>query len=99
MTAVAAFRPQVLVCDIAMPAEDGYSLIRRLRTLARDQGGDTPAVALTALASDEDKKRSLAAGFQLHLTKPIDIDRLSRAVAELAAALPPAARVARLPAQ
>jgi two-component system, chemotaxis family, CheB/CheR fusion protein len=84
LTAVAEFRPQVLLCDIAMPGEDGYDFIRRLRALGVDGGGSTPALALTALATDDDRQRSLAAGFQMHLTKPVDIERLSEAVVELA---------------
>jgi two-component system CheB/CheR fusion protein len=68
------FRPEVLVCDIAMPGEDGYSLIRRVRALGAARGGDVPAVALTALAEAGDRRRALAAGFQNYLTKPVDID-------------------------
>ena len=84
MTAVAEFRPQVLLCDIAMPGADGYAFIHSLRALGADGGGSTPALALTALATDDDRQRSLAAGFQMHLTKPVDIERLSEAVVELA---------------
>jgi CheY-like chemotaxis protein len=84
LTAVAAFHPELLLCDIAMPGEDGYAFIRRLRALGVDGGGSMPALALTALATDDDRQRSLAAGYQMHLTKPIDIDRLSAAVVELA---------------
>jgi len=84
MIAVAEFRPQVLLCDIAMPGEDGYAFIRRLRALGVAGGGSTPALALTALATEDDRQRSLAAGFQMHLTKPVDLDRLSEAVVELA---------------
>ena len=86
LTAVAEFHPQVLLCDIAMPGEDGYAFIRKLRDLGADHGGRTPALALTALATEDDRQRSLAAGFQLHLTKPVDIQRLSDAVVELAGA-------------
>ena len=85
MTVVAAFHPQLLLCDIAMPGEDGYAFIRRLRALGGDGVASIPALALTALATDDDRQRSLAAGFQMHLTKPVDIERLSEAVAELAA--------------
>ena len=85
LTAVATFQPQLLLCDIAMPGEDGYAFIRRLRALGVDGGGSMPAMALTALATDDDRQRSLAAGYQMHLTKPVDIDRLSAAVVELAA--------------
>ena len=84
MTAVADFHPQVLLCDIAMPGEDGYAFIRKLRSSGVDGAGGTPALAFTALASEEDRQRSLAAGFQMHLTKPVDIQRLSEAVVELA---------------
>jgi two-component system CheB/CheR fusion protein len=84
MAVVGEFKPRVLLCDIAMPGEDGYSFIRRLRARDGDDGGNTPAVALTALASEDDHHRALAAGFQLHLTKPVDIEHLSDAVIELA---------------
>ena len=70
------FRPEVLVCDIAMPAEDGYSLLGRIRALGSERGGDVPALALTALASGEDRRRAFEAGFQVHMAKPVDIDRL-----------------------
>jgi CheY-like chemotaxis protein len=62
----------VLVSDIGMPGEDGYDLIRRVRTLAPDQGGQIPAVALTAHARAEDCQRALAAGYQMHVAKPIE---------------------------
>ena len=84
MNAIDDFEPQVIVCDIAMPVEDGYSFIRRLR--ARERGrcaATTPALALTALATDEDKRRAGAAGFQLHAAKPVGIDRLRDAVHQL----------------
>lgn len=85
MTAVEAFRPEVLLCDIAMPGEDGYSLIRRVRALgAARGGGDIPALALTAFAGEEHRHRALSAGFQLHLPKPVDMDHLTQAVADLA---------------
>ncbi|HUE67523.1 MAG TPA: ATP-binding protein, partial [Candidatus Acidoferrum sp.] len=83
MTAVVEFQPQLLLCDIAMPGEDGYAFIQRLRA-AGDGSGRIPALALTALATDDDRQRSLAAGFQMHLTKPVEIERLSDAVVELA---------------
>ncbi|MCY1047598.1 response regulator [Corallococcus sp. bb12-1] len=66
------FRPQVVLSDIGMPGEDGYSFIRRLRALPEDQGGHTPAIALTAFARMEDRTRALLAGFQMHVPKPID---------------------------
>ena len=77
-------RPDVLVSDIAMPGRDGYELIRVLRTLPADQGGQTPAIALTAFARDEDRTRALTAGFQLHVPKPVEPVELLDAIAQLA---------------
>jgi signal transduction histidine kinase/ActR/RegA family two-component response regulator len=65
-------RPAVLVCDVGMPEEDGYALLRRVRNLPAERGGTTPAIALTAFARGEDRVRALRAGFQMHLAKPID---------------------------
>jgi signal transduction histidine kinase/ActR/RegA family two-component response regulator len=73
----------VLVADIAMPGEDGYSLIRKLRALNREDVASIPAAALTAFARSEDRQKALRAGFQLHLTKPIDAHSLVAAVATL----------------
>ena len=84
LTAVQEQRPNVLVCDIAMPGEDGYAFIRKVRAMERDGRRQTPAVALTALAGEAGRQRSLEAGFQMHLTKPIDMRRLSEAVLALA---------------
>jgi signal transduction histidine kinase len=74
-------RPDVLVADIGMPGEDGYWLVEQVR---RDPAlADLPAIALTAYARAEDRAKSLDAGFQIHLTKPLDADELSSAVASL----------------
>jgi signal transduction histidine kinase/ActR/RegA family two-component response regulator len=73
----------VLLSDIAMPGEDGYSLIRRVRALAAPAVASIPAAALTAFARKEDRQQALQAGFQLHLTKPIDARTLISAVATL----------------
>ncbi|RYZ38308.1 MAG: response regulator [Myxococcaceae bacterium] len=77
------FRPQVVLSDIGMPGEDGYSLLRRLRALPDDQGGQTPAIALTAFARMEDRTRALLAGFQMHVPKPIDPAELVSVLATL----------------
>jgi CheY-like chemotaxis protein len=69
-------RPDVLISDIAMPEEDGYTLIRRVRTLSEAQGGRTPSIAVTAYAGRADRSRALEAGFDAHYAKPIDIDAL-----------------------
>ena len=71
------WRPDVLVADIGMPEEDGYSFLRRVRTLSAAEGGAIPAAALTAYAQPEDRDRALAAGFQEHLPKPV-LSRTSR---------------------
>jgi PAS domain S-box-containing protein/CSLREA domain-containing protein len=81
LSALRRERPDVLVSDIGMPEEDGYWLIREVRSLGADLGGDVPAVALTAYASEADRERALAAGFQAHVSKPIEPSALISAVA------------------
>jgi signal transduction histidine kinase/DNA-binding response OmpR family regulator len=83
MEAVEQFSPDVLVSDIGMPLEDGYTLIRKIRALGAEQGGKIPAIALTAYARPEDQNQALAAGFQLHVSKPVEPERLAKAVAAL----------------
>lgn len=78
------WKPDVLVADIGMRGEDGYGLIRKVRTLSAERGGSIPAVALTAYTRDEDRRRALADGFQMHLAKPITGPELAAAVANLA---------------
>jgi two-component system CheB/CheR fusion protein len=73
----------VLLADIAMPGEDGYSLIRKLRADQSAALASIPAAALTAFARNEDRQQALEAGFQLHLAKPIDLQTLVNAVATL----------------
>jgi PAS domain S-box-containing protein len=77
-------RPDVLVCDIAMPGDDGFSVIREVRSWPAAEGGRLPAVALTAYARPEDRDRTLAAGFDLHLAKPVEPSDFVRAVGHLA---------------
>ena len=74
----------VILCDLAMPEEDGFGFIRRLRQRDATHGGATPAIAFTALAGEQNRLRSLEAGFQLHLSKPIDVERLTASVVEVA---------------
>jgi len=78
----------VMVSDIGMPDEDGYSLMRRVRKLPASRGGRVPALALTAYARGEDVTRAHQVGYQGHLAKPADVDALTRAVAKLALTLP-----------
>jgi CheY-like chemotaxis protein/anti-sigma regulatory factor (Ser/Thr protein kinase) len=73
----------VLLADIGMPGEDGYSLIRRIRALGVPEVASVPAAALTALARKEDRQQALQAGFQLHLAKPVDSRLLAAAVTSL----------------
>jgi PAS domain S-box-containing protein len=77
-------RPDVLVSDLAMPGEDGFSLIRRVRALSPDEGGKTPAVALTAYARPEDRTRALLSGYRAHLPKPVEPRELAAVLASLA---------------
>ncbi|HET9929517.1 MAG TPA: ATP-binding protein [Polyangiaceae bacterium] len=76
-------RPDVLVSDIGMPNEDGYSLIRKVRAQPVDRGGRTPAVALTAYARPQDVQRAFVAGFQMHVVKPVEPAALRSVVANL----------------
>ncbi|HYG61782.1 MAG TPA: response regulator [Thermoanaerobaculia bacterium] len=75
--------PDVLLSDIAMPGQDGYELIRRVRALPAHAGGRVPAAALTAHARAEDRRRTLLAGFNIHVAKPFDPDELLAVVASL----------------
>ena len=78
-------RPSVIVCDIGLPGEDGYSLVRSIRRTERDAGlSRVPAVAVTAFAREEDQKAALDAGFDQHIPKPIDDDALLTTLASLA---------------
>jgi two-component system CheB/CheR fusion protein len=77
-------RVNVLLSDIAMPGEDGYELIRQVRALSKNVA-DLPAAAVTAFAGAQERERALAAGFQMHLAKPLLPETLAHAVAKLAA--------------
>ncbi|HTF38401.1 MAG TPA: response regulator [Blastocatellia bacterium] len=77
-------RPDVLVSDIGMPGQDGFDLIAMVRSMGPERGGDIPAIALTAYASEADRARVLAAGFQRHVAKPVEPSSLATAVASLA---------------
>jgi PAS domain S-box-containing protein len=79
-----AARPDVLVCDLGMPAQDGFSLIRQLRVLEERQESALPAVALTAYARSEDRVKALRCGFQNHLAKPVKPAELLAVVSSLA---------------
>lgn len=76
-------RPDVLVSDIGMPGQDGYELIRKVRALGPERGGQIPAVALTARAGLEDRMRLFSAGYQMHVPKPVEPAELVNVVASL----------------
>jgi signal transduction histidine kinase len=78
------WRPDVLMSDIGMPGEDGYSLINKVRSLPSERGGHTPAAAFTAYAREEDRNRALAAGYQMHVAKPVSSSQLAAMIAHLA---------------
>ena len=81
---VSQWRPDVLVSDLEMPGEDGYSLIQKVRALDADQGGKTPAVALSAYGRTQDRTRSLNVGYNMHVPKPVDPGEFTAIVASLA---------------
>nr|MBA3503241.1 response regulator [Deltaproteobacteria bacterium] len=78
-----AIKPDVIISDIGMPDRDGYELIREIRALPAGDGGKCPAIALTAFARSEDRTRALIAGYQVHLSKPIEPHELVVTIASL----------------
>jgi CheY-like chemotaxis protein len=84
LIALEEHKPDILISDLGMPDEDGYSLISKIRALPDERGGQIPAAALTAYARAEDRMRVLRSGFQFHLPKPVDSAELVTVVASLA---------------
>ncbi|MCT7971750.1 PAS domain S-box protein [Laspinema olomoucense] len=84
LMAIPQFYPQVLISDIAMPEEDGYTLIHHIRRMELSEGGYLPAAAVTAYARSEDRTRALKAGYDIHLPKPVDTAELIAVVERLA---------------
>jgi signal transduction histidine kinase len=84
MSLLFAQRPDVLIADLGMPGMDGYTLIEQVRALEPDFGGLTPAVAVTAYASPQDRLRALQAGYQNHVAKPVEAEELAIVIASLA---------------
>jgi CheY-like chemotaxis protein len=87
LTLLQQWRPDVLVSDIEMPGEDGYALIRKIRALDANDGGKTPAVALTAYGRAEDRMLSLTAGYNMHVPKPVDPAEFTTIIASVAGRL------------
>jgi PAS domain S-box-containing protein len=83
MAALESFQPDVLVSDIGMPEIDGYALLRLVRSLSPERGGQVPALALTAYAGEMNQKEALAAGFQKHISKPVEPNQLVARIADL----------------
>jgi CheY-like chemotaxis protein len=83
MEALDRVRPAILVSDIAMPEEDGLSLMRRIRALPKERGGRIPAIALTAHSMVQDRLQSLRAGFQSHVPKPVVPEELVEVVTSI----------------
>jgi two-component system, chemotaxis family, CheB/CheR fusion protein len=86
--AIAAFTENsglydVLLSDVGMPEEDGYSLIRQIRAFSPEAGGQIPAIAITAYVSDQERRMAIDAGFQAHIAKPVEIDSLISIIANL----------------
>jgi signal transduction histidine kinase/ActR/RegA family two-component response regulator len=79
----AEWKPDILVSDIGMPEEDGYSLIRKVRSLPQEQGGNVPAAALTGYVGQEDYVKALSAGYQSHIKKPVELEELIAVVTSL----------------
>ncbi|MEP0874192.1 response regulator [Trichocoleus desertorum AS-A10] len=76
-------KPDVLLSDIGMPEMDGYMLMQQMRALPPEQGGQVPAIALTAYVGEVNQQQALAAGFQKHLSNPLDSQKLSHVIAHL----------------
>ncbi|MEH1844048.1 MAG: PAS domain-containing protein [Nostoc sp.] len=83
LSIVAQTVPNLLISDLGMPEMDGYSLIRLLRAMPKEEGGEIPAIALTAYAGESDRHRVLAAGFQKHIAKPVQPTELLTSIADL----------------
>jgi signal transduction histidine kinase/response regulator RpfG family c-di-GMP phosphodiesterase len=83
LSIIAQEQPDLLVSDIGMPQEDGYELLRKVRSLPPECGGQIPAIAITAYAGESDRQQALAAGFMFHVPKPIEASELVSAIAQL----------------
>jgi len=80
---IKTLRPDLLISDVGLPGKDGYELINTIRTFDENEGGRTPAIALTGYVSNQDRNRALSSGYQEHLAKPIDFDQLVTRISSL----------------
>ncbi|MGZ3672429.1 MAG: response regulator, partial [Bdellovibrionota bacterium] len=76
-------RPDIIVSDIAMPGEDGYTLLRKIRAMEKGKARPLPAIAMTAFAGEDDRQRAMEAGFSAHVSKPVDLAYLSSVIAHV----------------
>lgn len=83
LDAIKQIQPDILISDVGLPGEDGYALMRKIRQLAPEHGGQIPAIALTGYASIQDRSYALEAGYQEHLAKPVDLDILIELIKNL----------------
>ncbi|WP_392481869.1 AAA family ATPase [Nostoc sp. C110] len=83
LTALSQSQPNLIISDIGMPEMDGYMLMRQIRSLEPEKGGTIPAIALTAYAGEMDYQQAIAAGFQQHISKPVDPEELVKAIRSL----------------
>jgi hypothetical protein len=81
----AGWKPHVLICDIGMPDQDGYTFIKEIRQLPPENGGNTPAIALTGYVRVEDRMKALDAGFEMFVPKPLEASELCTVVASVVA--------------
>jgi len=88
MSILQARKPDVLIGDIGMPEMDGYQMIRQIRSLPVEDGGEIPAIALTAFSRVEDRRRALLAGYQYHLAKPVEVSELTATLAMITKRVP-----------
>jgi len=80
---IRTWKPDCIVSDIGMPGEDGYELIKKVRRLSKKNGGRVPAIALTGFASSDDKSKAIAAGYQIHMPKPVELGYLTSEIVRL----------------
>ena len=83
LATVKSWKPDCIVSDLGMPGEDGYELIKKVRALGKKDGGKIPAIALTGFAGPHDKTQAIAAGYQVHISKPVDLGYLTSEIMRL----------------
>ncbi len=84
LASIKSGKPDCIIADVGMPGEDGYELIKKVRELGENNGGRIPAIALTGFARAGDKLHAIAAGYQIHLSKPVDLGKLTSEIVRLA---------------